>query len=41
MTMLFHTPSHLGDSSDNRRSHPLIWGVLIAAVVIAVAHLFA
>jgi hypothetical protein len=40
MTMLFHTPSRLGDSSERRR-HPVMWGVIIAAVVIAVAHLFA
>lgn len=39
MTMLFHTPSRLGDSSEGPRRHPVIWAVLIAAFVIAVAHL--
>ena len=40
MTMLFHTPSHLGDSSEGRRGSGLIWAVVIAAIVIAVAQLF-
>ena len=41
MTMLFHDPRHLGYPSEGRRRHPVMWGVFIAAVLIAVAHLFA
>ena len=41
MTMLFHDQRRLGEPSEGRRGHPVLWAVFVAALVIAIAHLLA